>query len=208
MLIGDYIVVILDADGRVLGEHVLTASTGHPQVGHELKLGDGPTYVVERVVHESDGNELSRRTYSYARVFVSEKPRSADEDEPDRSRRVLPFADPGPAASGVILPASLIAVLVACGYRAQATEFKSRRRLTGRLVRDGYGWFVERESATELRRLSRLAKRYFAEAQSLILARAGGVVGAVIESEFSRPADPIPPPAARLRAAPRALRSA
>ncbi len=170
---GEYVIVIEDENGKLLAEVQRTATTGHPLAGEEIALG-GVLHVVHRVRHEDDPEARSSREYTIARVFVrvrrdgSRKARRhADAD----SGPVLPFAPRGPVGApldSAILPGPLVAVLVACGYRAQATYFKSRNRVAAGLYRNGHGWFVENETPEEMWRLSRLAKRYCGEVQALI----------------------------------------
>src|SRR5207244_4206577 len=67
-----------------------------------------------------------------------------------------------------ILPRNLVAVLVACGYREQATHFEARKILAARLDRRAPGPPVEQTHLEELRRLSREANRSFTASASLV----------------------------------------
>ena len=66
---------------------------------------------------------------------------------------VAPPAGPDGRVASAILPATLVALLVACGYREQAYRYRAARRVTARLHRDGQGWIVD-----ELARLTPNAK--------------------------------------------------
>jgi len=163
MRIGEYQIVIQSFDGEVLAEVERTAATGHPAVGEELVL-DGAVYVVERVRHEEDGEARTRRRYTAPRLFVRRRPGLVDEPRRDPARappRVLPFPERRSRGriESVVLPPTLVAVLVACGYEAQASHFARRGRGGLRLSRSGQGWFVAAgESPAEALQLAREAR--------------------------------------------------
>lgn len=167
MRIGEYRVVIESMEGELLAEVERTAATGHPTVGEEIVL-DGHIYVVERVRHEDDADGRTRRRYTWPRLFVRRRDglvRGRRKEAVRAPPRVLPFPDkrrrprPGGVQS-VILPAPLVAVLVACGYDQQARYFARRARGAARLLRLGQGWFVEAgESPTEAMLQAREARR-------------------------------------------------
>jgi hypothetical protein len=190
-MVGDYIVVIEDASGGVLGELERAACSGHPRVGEQIAI-DGRLYTVNRVCHEEDGSACASRQYTYARVFVRAGRRGPGE------RELIPFQMPPllPGVRSEILPEALIAILVACGYRAQATDLRARARAAAQLLRGGYGWYVQLDDPARARRLSRQAKRYCGEVQALIAALAGGGVpqpSRLSDGQSGRPAQPEPP---------------
>ncbi len=164
MRIGEYRVVIQNMQGELLAEVERTAAMGHPAVGEEIVL-DGHIYVVERVRHEDDADARTRRRYTWPRLFVRRRDGIVSGRRKDAVRappRVLPFPR-GRRRRGlesVILPAPLVAVLVACGYDQQARYFARRARGAARLLRIGQGWFVEAgESPTEALHEAREARR-------------------------------------------------
>lgn len=165
---GEYTVVITDDHSKELKTIDRTASSGHPQTGSEIPVG-GDFRTVYRVRHVPDPDDRTSREYTVPLVFVREREGPARRPSNDKDCRVVPFrstaldADTGSA----IFPPMLIAMIVARGYRDQATEFRARMRIATQLAGDGKGWFAE-DTPDELWRLSRLAKRYFLEAEFLI----------------------------------------
>lgn len=153
--VGEYLIVIEDLRGQQIGDAVRTASSGHPAVGDEVLIRD-VLYVVHRVRHEDEADGRTEREYTFARVFV----------RPATLKRV-DSSENQPMARH-----SLVAIIVAAGYRAQATNFRALNRDVARLVREGAGWVLVESAPEELWRLSRLAKRYYAEVQALIQTRA------------------------------------
>jgi hypothetical protein len=164
MRIGEYHIVIENMDGQILAEVERTAATGHPAVGEEIVL-EGAVYVVERVRHEEEAAGRTRRRYTWPRLFVRKHGGLVREPhkEPVRAPpRVLPFAPGRPRGrlQSVVLPPSLLAVLVACGYDLQSRYFARRSRGGARLLRLGQGWFVEAgESPSEALVLAREARQ-------------------------------------------------
>jgi hypothetical protein len=163
MRIGEYRIVIENVEGQVLAEVERTAATGHPIVGEEILL-DGSVFVVERVRHEEDADTRARRRYTSPRLFVRRHDGLVQERRKEPARappRVLLFPG-GPRSrrlESVIFPPSLLVVLVACGYDAQARHFARRSRGGARLMRIGQGWFVEAgESPAEALLLAREAR--------------------------------------------------
>jgi hypothetical protein len=69
MLVGDYLLILIDAEGRVEASEERTANSGHPTVGEEIMI-HGRLYVVERVRHEDEPENLSSRQYTFAKVFA------------------------------------------------------------------------------------------------------------------------------------------
>jgi hypothetical protein len=177
MLIGDYIILVESDSGSVIGSEIRTSTTGRPSVGEEIALND-KVYTVERVRHEDDPESPSGRTYTIAKVYVriveGARPVRRRPKPPQDGSRIPPFVAPaGPSDTPVesaYLPAPLVAVLVACGYRALASEYRARRRITARLMRDGHGWFVD-EPPAHCWQESRRAKRYFVEAATMMQER-------------------------------------
>jgi hypothetical protein len=212
MLAREYVIVVEGPDGRATRELCRTATTGHPLAGDEVLL-DGVAYTVTRVRHQDDPDPPSERIYTiawvYLRPLAGGAPRLPLPSSPDRPTHptapsVLPFTPPPRAHDGsvasIVLPATLVAVLVACGYREQATRYRAARRSTARLVRDGHGWIVEPLAPAAWWQASRRAKRAFAGAAALVMA--GGL------SASCAPARPaLRPPQPRLPAARPALRS-
>jgi hypothetical protein len=164
MRIGEYRVVIQSMEGELLAEVERTAATGHPAVGEEIVL-DGHIYVVERVRHEDDADGRSRRRYTWPRLFVRRRDgivRGRRKEAIRAPPRVLPFPQRRRprGVQSVILPAPLVAVLVASGYDQQARYFARRARGAARLSRIGQGWFVEAgESPAEAMLQAREARR-------------------------------------------------
>src|SRR4051812_13400780 len=150
MRIGEYHIVIQNVQGQILAEVERTAATGHPGVGEELVI-EGAVYVVERVRHEEDGEGRTRRRYTWPRLFVRRRDALVQEPRKDPARapptaaaRVLPFP-PGPRGPRgrldcVVLPASLVTVLVACGYDTQMRQFAARSRGGARVLGVWEGW--------------------------------------------------------------------
>jgi hypothetical protein len=170
----EYVLVLPRDDGESARELCRTATTGHPVAGDEIVV-DGRVYVVERVRHQDDAEaSASDRVYTVAHLFLracAGGPGRAPSPEASPPE-VLPFRPPTPggdrAIASDILPATLVALLVACGYREQASRFRTGRRVTARLVRAGHGWLVDGATPAAMWRLSRRAKRCYGEAAELI----------------------------------------
>lgn len=208
MLIGDYIILVESDSGSVIGSEIRTSTSGRPTVGEEIALSD-KVYAVERVRHEDDPESPAGRTYTIAKVYVrlveGARPVRRRPKPPQDGSRVPPFVAPVGSSDSPVesayLPAPLVAVLVACGYRALASEYRARRRISARLVRDGQGWFVD-EPPAECWRESRRAKRYFVEAATMlqeqrlspVISSYGGAAQACSRAESLR----APRPALRL----------
>jgi len=190
MLVGEYAITILGEDGRSHAELVQTAATGHPAVGDELILG-GRLYVVERIRHEQDlDTGSSSRVYSHARLFVrpvvGPQPTSEPDDEPTTGR-VLPLVlPPRGAVSSEILPASLIAVIVACGYRSLASAWRAERRRRFRLSREGRALLLDEPTPGDCWNRSRLAKQHYAK---MVAAICDGRFAGAIRGSASSPVE-------------------
>jgi hypothetical protein len=172
----EYLIVVEPAGGAPARELCRTATTGHPALGDEIVV-DHRSYTVSRVRHEDDleapGDD---RVYTVTRVFVRPRP-GGDARRPgdpavatEPGPRVLTFRAPAADGDGALtcalLPAPLVAVLVAAGYREQASRHRVARRVMASLRRAGHGWFVD--GGEDHRQLSRRAKRHFAEVAALI----------------------------------------
>jgi hypothetical protein len=205
MLAREYVIVVESADGRSPRELCRTATTGHPAAGDEVII-DGAAYVVTRVRHQDDPEPPTDRVYTVAWVFVrplgampAARPTTPSTNAPPWSPRVLPFAAPPPGRDGrvasAILPATLVALLVACGYREQASRYRAARRVSARLRRDGHGWIVDDVAPAALWQASRRAKHGFAAAAALVAG--GGLSGSCAPEPPARPSPAPSPRAAR-----------
>jgi hypothetical protein len=77
MRICEYEVVIESIGGRELRRVTLTAATGHPLRGDEIEI-ESRSFVVRRVVHRAEGEmRHSTREYSFVRLHVQPRARSA-----------------------------------------------------------------------------------------------------------------------------------
>jgi hypothetical protein len=212
MLAREYVIVVEAADGRAHQELCRTATTGHPAAGEEVII-DGAAYEVTRVRHQDDPDAPTERVYTVAWVFVRPlgapatpwpTPPSGPASAP-WAPRVLPFALPAPGGDGqvesAILPATLVALLVACGYREQASRYRAARRVTARLRRDGHGWIVDEVAPAAWWQASRRAKHAFTAA-------AGLLAGARLSGSCAPALPNRPSPAPSPRAARPALRLA
>lgn len=180
MRVGEYLVVVRDEAGRQLTTYERTATTSHPIRGDELEI-DSVAYEVVKVRHVDEPGS-TRRRYTTANVFVRPKGGAACPPTPPSGPPSPPTSDSGSnviefrrvprdhehRVESIVLPVTLIAALVACGYRAQANHY---RRLCEETA------FLERargESAVKLLgshahwwRESRKAKQHAFEAQQL-----------------------------------------
>lgn len=175
MLVGDYFITIEDQAGNVLAEKTRTAHTGYPHVGHEILLDDGKLYRVVRLRHEDEPESFNSRQHTFVRVWV----RMVDEELRVQRTEVVvdpldemvpPFMNFAEAMRRgvrcVILPAPLVGALVAVGYRYLATAYRLESRSAGVIVRDGWGWHMEKDQALLLRAHKR-AGRHWREALAL-----------------------------------------
>jgi hypothetical protein len=179
MMFGEWLVLILNDEGTVVAEFPRSGLAGFPAVGQNFETTDGKVYVVERVSHTDDPESRSDRQYNYPRVFVrqcgsvpirTKRPERAD------SARVLPFDLP-PVDTEVtsdILPTGLVAALVWCGYRAQATYYKACLRYSARLMREGAGWYVELFGYDQTKRLRLRAKQNLTKLEWLLAELSSG----------------------------------
>ncbi len=181
MLVGEYMIVMEDAQGNLAGERIRSTVTGHPIAGEEIRLLGGDVYVVNRVVHEDEPDAYSERQYTTAHVYVRpSSTRSAQTTPAGRKRDVttglieplaLPGAFDGPPLRSVILPPFVLVVIVANAYQQQATYYRGCKRAGWRLIREGRGWILQSMTLEDLWTLSRRAKRHLNEFVNIVFMR-------------------------------------
>lgn len=197
-------VMVVGPNGTTLAEFVRTTTAGLPVVGGTLTAA-GERYVVLHVSFNDapgDDGHQSDRIYSYPIITVRpegspppvEAPPAVVEEDP-----VLPLAiKDGPLGSGIVgghyLPGNLIALLVWCGYRTQATFYKGCLYLARELRASGHGWFIEATDPARLYRLRKRAKANLVRMELVIAELAQGGVPSPIDDGPSPSWDPSPPP--------------
>jgi len=189
--IGEYIVRVVDEQGRQVGDDLNAVSrTRPPNLGERLIL-DGREYVVENVIHQDADPDHSRTVLPYTvpciLVRTATMPTQTPPPRPTArdSSNVIPLEGRRAERSlrtdeSAYLPPGLVATLVCIGYREQATEYAIRSRVAAELVYSGYGWYVEPYANPRmLWSLSRQARRHYGALDLLFdeLAKEGAVVG-------------------------------
>ncbi len=169
MEIGKFHMHVQGAGGRVVETLELIGRAGRPMRGDEIRAG-GVLYVVERVVYEEEEQRTVRRyamPHLYVRRVGSRKRAPAKGEGapfrgPEGGAEVIPLHPP--SGDCAILPAALVELLAAIGYREQATQFDEYRAAAAELLRGPAGWYLDRALPEKLRRASRLAKQELARA--------------------------------------------
>jgi hypothetical protein len=192
MEFGEYLLVVESPSGALTSKWRRVPTVGVPSAGHKIVV-DGERYEVVDVLWQDTEASCGDRQYSFPSVIV--RPLAPPRIERTRpsviadDRLVHPLALPtgpvGPDASSEILPAGLVAVLVWCGYRVQATYYKSRLRELDALMR-GEQWFkhiFDHDRVLRLRKRSRSCLTQMA----FLLVEMNGVPEAPIDDGATAP---------------------
>ena len=174
MTYGDHTLVILNEAGEPIGSRVRSCPGWRPNVGETVTI-DKKLYLVAHVSHEEDPDSRAGREESSPTVFVRRchgTPPGLRRPEPAKAKepRVLHFDLPpvGAKVTGAILPASMIAAIVWCGYRAQATYYKACVRYSAKLIREGTGWYVDLVGYERTKSLRGRAKQNLGKLECLL----------------------------------------
>jgi hypothetical protein len=182
MRVGEYLVVIENEQGRVVDKLAFSTHTGHPIRGDFVEI-DERRFVVDRVVHVKNEDKRGMRTYNYAQVFVRQTHGtpvgpgpsgglSEDKDSSTAGGRIISFRprehSKDARLTSAILPVELVAILVACGYCAQAYRLKFASERVNVLARQGEAWVASVLSAEKLWAMRCEAKRKWSEALAVL----------------------------------------
>jgi hypothetical protein len=164
MLVGEFVLVLLDEEGVELGAYPRTATLGYPGLDQYIQFEES-VFLVEDVVHLEDADTKGEgRVYMHAEVYARRvtvpdpQPRTKPRPKEERKGRVLQFA-PSTDPSGPSALERLGAALAPIGLRCEATFLDYCANRSALLVRQGDKWLLQVRSPAELYRESRLAKQ-------------------------------------------------
>jgi hypothetical protein len=192
MEVGEYQVWLTDEQGRITERLFSRVSrTRAPLIGEGL-FRDGGSYRVRDVWHFDEKSKRALpKKYSYPIVIVQKTaepaptgPSTGEDSLPSIGRafprrggsaNVLTLVPPTRAGETGLSRnlLGLIAVLVACGYRAQADQLNAAKQLSWELIWSGKSWVLQHlggdaASPDELHQLSRYAVEQFRVATSVV----------------------------------------